>query len=114
MKIENDKWVEIHYTLKNDAGEQLDAEKAVAKSHSNRIDGCEQPDQKNGQNHHPGDPFFSVYVTHELSPFRKQFHQKACLKRPLKVFSPSAARKTRITQYTLQLIPVPSRTSHQQ
>ena len=25
MKIENDKWVEIHYTLKNDAGEQLDS-----------------------------------------------------------------------------------------
>ena len=25
MKIENDKWVEIHYTLKNDAGDQLDS-----------------------------------------------------------------------------------------
>ena len=25
MKIENDKWVQIHYTLKNDAGEQLDS-----------------------------------------------------------------------------------------
>ncbi len=25
MKIENDKWVEIHYTLKNDEGQQLDS-----------------------------------------------------------------------------------------
>ena len=25
MKIENDKWVEIHYTLKDDAGQQLDS-----------------------------------------------------------------------------------------
>ena len=25
MKIEKDKWVEIHYTLKNDEGQQLDS-----------------------------------------------------------------------------------------